>query len=348
VGHDPEAAEPTCSETAPPFTNLNARDPGSAQNSKGGLRSTHNRTRSVTAPHPVYPPFQRGISHASYGTGSARQSGYSDMRGRQRERSRSLSSLSSLPCPLYRPDAGLSSSFIEQDLYPPPEYSSPPGSPFKPTATQASTTPIGDMTAPFPEVGGIDNDNPHASLIPTTFSCPNISSEMYLPAEWKDIPHSASRPTIGEIPSTLNRTLSSPERYTANIGSKVGSHETYTTQPYEDCIVFFDHHAGRIIPRMPVPSDQITPSDSIVTIRPCDMVATAADLLHNEFLPSHSDDNLACKDSCHAITALASEYVGSDGTPQTADFDEDNQEPKLTHIPHEASRNGTDSMEISS
>lgn len=320
--HDPEATvenESPCSESAPAFTNImNAqRDPGSGQNSK----FPYHRTRSVTLPHIVY-DSQHGVSRSNHGIGSPQCS------ESQPERNPSLFSLPSLPCPLYRPG---DDSLSEQDLQPPPEYSSPSSNPI---STQAYTPPTSAMPARFLEVSGIGHE--------TTFSGPSDSLDTSLhwePAELKKFPPSLSQPTVTGTSSNLNRALSSPDMYTANKTISKSTSYPGITRLYGTYTFFVDPSGRMVIPRLSIPLEQTTASDSIVTISPCDLISTARGSSDTEFLLSH-DEN---RGSCDAIITLASENFASDEIPQPADFDE---EPNFTHI-HEASQVGTNSTKIS-
>lgn len=293
--HDPEAAienEPILSVQ---------RNLGSVQNSKEALRSTLLRTRSLTLPHPVYDPFKYDESHPAK---------YRKCRPRQHERTRSLS----LSCPLhlYRPDAVSSSTLIEYDLYPPPEYSSLPGSPNSPTLAQ-ELTPLTNMT---PRILGVGCSDKEALLSSTSSSCPDFSFESRNYADWNGF--SLSQPTITRdtlsrksffpgstandiVPESLLHTLrsfpaSAIDKRTTRL---CGTHDTFVS--------------GHIIPRLSSPSGQVTASDSIVTISPCHMIATARGLSDTALL---SDDRV-CEDSCQAF---ASESVR---IPHRSEIDED-------------------------
>ena len=253
--HDLEAAVPNeaCSEPSPAFIHPSIQydHPGSVQNFKDSSRSTRPRTYSVPAPYPVYAPNNVGNC--------------------QRERSRSLSSLSSSP--LSRAGA----EPFPGELYPPPEYSFLPGSPRNPTPSQPIVQIARLLEASDGEKGLIN----HASAL----SAPDISWLSSKPAEWSELPLSHSQPATKGISGALSKTarddLSMPSAYTP----------WPSPAPAIDDI---DQH-GRILPRSSISSGhgQATGSDSVVTISSCDKVAAGGGGLSGaEGVQSCSSDDL--------------------------------------------------------
>jgi hypothetical protein len=140
---------------------------------------------------------------------------------------------------------------------------------------------------------------------------------------------------IKAIPTTLTRTLVSPERYTPKYTASEPSsyasrlitlpatdhHTTWLCGTYT---ISDDNQSGHILSHL-FPSEQTAASDSIVTISACHMIAAAGDLSGTEFLQGHSDDH----DPSRAITtASASQYVASDKVSRL----EVSQEPMSTQF----------------